>query len=84
VSWERRDPRVWTPVRYVRFPQVCDFCWELIPRSSPGRTTGSRGTKAFFNAALNIWECIPCREEATRADLTRQSELDARKPGGSS
>ena len=78
VRDRRHDPDVWTPVRFVHQPQRCQFCWEVIPRAKPGTTTGTRGTKAFYNAALQVWECMKCREEATRADLARQAELEAR------
>lgn len=67
------DPRLWTPSRYVKHDQQCDFCWNRIPRSKPGSTSGTRGTKAFYNAAFNIWECWPCRQEAARADEAREA-----------
>lgn len=67
------DPRLWTPVRYVHKSQRCDFCWNAIPRARPGSTTGTRGTKAYFNAALGIWECLKCREAAHDADAARMA-----------
>ena len=71
-----RDPEPhWTPVRYVRVAQVCSFCGHTIPAGSPGSTTGTRGTKAYYNAVLNVWECIGCRQEALRA-LGAQLEMD--------
>lgn len=63
-----RDPEpYWMPVRYVNEPQVCSFCGYTIQRASPGSTTGSRGTKAYFNSLTKVWECIGCRQEALRA-----------------
>jgi hypothetical protein len=67
----RGDPTLWTPVRTISYAQVCHFCRAPIARDRPGAKTGTRGTKAFFNRALNLWECMPCREEATRAELAR-------------
>jgi hypothetical protein len=72
-----QDPRRWTPARYVHAHQRCWFCGAHIPRATPGRTTGTRGTKAFFNTAFRLWECCDCRAEATRADLAR---LEPRVP----
>jgi hypothetical protein len=68
----------WTPVRYVRFPQRCDFCWETIPRCKPGNSTGTRGTKAYFNAVRRVWECIACRQEGFRAEAERERMDEAR------
>ena len=65
------DPRLWMPVRTVSYAQACHFCGAGIPRDRPGAKTGTRGTKAFYNRALNLWECMACREEATRAELAR-------------
>jgi hypothetical protein len=61
----------WTPVRYIRNARRCDFCGIEIPAGSPGATRGTRGTKAYFNPHRNVWECMPCRSEATRADFIR-------------
>ena len=61
----------WTPVRTVRADVECSFCNNLILRTAPGRRTGERGTKAFYNAVLREWECIPCRIEAGRANEER-------------
>jgi len=66
------DPRLWTPARYITFDQVCHFCGAEIPRAKPGTTTGTRGTKAYINVALGLYECMPCRWEATRAELAGQ------------
>lgn len=64
------DPnRLWTPARYVATPQWCHFCGAFIPRSAPGPRVGDRGTKAYYNSSLRLFECIECRAEATRADL---------------
>ena len=76
----RKDPAVWIPVRFVSREQECQFCWEKIPRAHPGRSTGTRGTKAWFNPALDAWECLTCRSLATDADLARQ-ELEAKARG---
>jgi hypothetical protein len=65
------DPRLWTPARYIHGHQRCHFCGEHIPPARPGATTGTRGTKAFVNIALGLFECMPCRAEATRAELAQ-------------
>jgi hypothetical protein len=77
VILNRPDPRLWTPVRTVSYHQACHFCGAGIPKDRPGATTGTRGTKAFYNRGLNLWECMACRVEATRAELARQ---EAREP----
>lgn len=59
------DPTYWMPVRFVSHEQECDLCWAIIPKASPGRSTGTRGTKAWYNAAFGIWECIKCRQLVT-------------------
>lgn len=61
----------WIPVRYVAHDQQCQFCGERIPKGSPGSRVGERGTRAWWDKAHDVWECIPCREEATRAELAR-------------
>lgn len=66
------NPVLWTPARYVHSDQRCAFCGAHIPRSKPGSRVGDRGSKAFYNAALQRFECLDCRAEATRADLTAQ------------
>jgi hypothetical protein len=73
----RPDPALWTPVRTISYAQRCHFCRAGIARDRPGSRTGERGTKAFFNRALNLWECIACREEATRAELARQAPRES-------
>lgn len=63
-----RDPEpFWTPARYVHAPQVCSFCGCTIPAGAPGTTTGTRGTRAYFNGLLKVWECMGCHQEALRA-----------------
>jgi len=64
---------LWTPVRYVHQPQTCDFYWSRIAPGKPGSTTGTRGTKAWFCQSRNVWECLECRSEATRAQIARES-----------
>lgn len=66
------NPELWTPARYVHSDQRCAFCGAHIPRSKPGTRVGDRGSKAFYNAALQRFECIDCRAEATRADIAGQ------------
>lgn len=68
----RHPGELWTPVRYVSRNQVCDFCWCTIPKGSPGNSAGTRGTRAWFNHYLGIWECLECRTEAVRAELMRE------------
>lgn len=61
----------WRPVRFVREPQQCYLCWVRIPKASPGAKSGTRGTKAFYEPNLRLWECLGCREEQGRAELAR-------------
>lgn len=61
------------PVRFIRFPQTCRFCWRDIPPGRPGTRTGERGTKAYFDPTTREWECIPCHDELTRANLAREA-----------
>ena len=63
------DPRLWTPARYIAHDTRCHLCGADIARTKPGATTGTRGTKAFFNATLGLFECMDCRLEGTRAEL---------------
>lgn len=68
------DPELrWTPVRYVEKSQTCTFCGFEILKASPGNTIGTRGTKAYFNSLTREWECIPCRNEAVRAQIARDN-----------
>mgnify|MGYP001597997964 CR=1 FL=1 len=66
------EAELWTPARYISMSQICWFCHAHIPRDRPGARVGDRGTKAFFNSARRLWECTPCRVEATRAFLVCQ------------
>ena len=63
------ERKTWTPVRFIRDPQVCAFCWQIIPNGRPGSTTGSRGTKAWYCPEHRVYECLGCRSEATDAEL---------------
>lgn len=69
-----RLPEPWTPVRYLRTPQVCHLCFHRIPAHAPGSTSGSRGTHCFFlpKALLRdvdgrrllgpgLFECVRCK-----------------------
>jgi hypothetical protein len=71
---------VWIPIRFVREEVRCWFCHARIPKASPGSTTGTRGTKAWWDKATNRWECLPCHDEGTRAQIARD-ELDDLKRG---
>lgn len=75
-----RDPEpFWMPVRFVPDGVTCDFCRFVIPRSFPGRRTGERGTKAYFNSLMRVYECIGCRQDELRAQSARlDAELAAR------
>ena len=65
---QRSDPEpFWMPTRTIAHDQECSFCGRTIRRAHPGNTTGTRGTKAYYNAMLREWECIDCRQEALRA-----------------
>lgn len=61
----------WTPVRYVPDGIWCDCCDERITRAAPGRTTGTRGTKAYFCKQIGQWECMRCRAIGERCDRAR-------------
>lgn len=50
----------WTPVRFVRQSHVCHLCWNTIVPGSPGKRVGERGTKAYYEPNLNLWECLQC------------------------
>jgi len=75
-----RDPEPhWVPARYVHADQVCSFCGFTIFAGSPGTAAGTRGTKAYFNGMLNIWECMPCRQEALRAQGAQLEQDNPRR-----
>jgi hypothetical protein len=73
----------WQAVRFVHQDQTCALCWDRIAKGSPGSSTGSRGTRAWFLPAARLtcaitgrvilgpglWECLPCHDELTRAEL---------------
>lgn len=56
----------------------CDFCWEEIPRDKPGSSRGTRGTKAWYNPARRVYECLGCRSEGFRAEEVRE-RMDAER-----
>lgn len=64
---------IWTPVRFVPPGVSCDFCWRAIPRGAPGRSTGTRGTKAYYSAKRRVYECLSCHDELTRVELGQVS-----------
>jgi len=78
MIWGHGDLELWTPARYVAMHQRCSFCGAPIMRDKPGARVGDRGTKAFFNSARKLWECTPCRMEATRAEMARMDPHEAR------
>jgi hypothetical protein len=65
---------LWTPVRFVRSIQTCSFCFEEIPTGSPGNSTGTRGTRAYYCARRSAWLCLACKSEYTRSDIAREEE----------
>lgn len=72
-AWSRppqlHDPEpYWMPIRYVHEDVLCAFCGNLILRTAPGRRTGERGTKAYFNRLTREFECIGCRQEGIRVE----------------
>ena len=69
----------WIPARTISQRQRCDFCGCDIPRAKPGNTTGSRGTKAWFNPDRRVWECCDCRSEGFRAEAEREKLDEARR-----
>lgn len=69
----------WTPARFVPEGVVCDFCWQDIPKASPGHKSGTRGTKAFYNPDRAVWESMGCRLEGSRAEGEREKLDDARR-----
>ena len=62
---------VWTPVRSISADQQCYFCWCRIARGKPGRSTGDRGTKAFYCHEARLWQCLECHAEHVRAEIAR-------------
>ena len=74
---QRDDPeKHWTPARYIREVQECSFCGFTIPPAKPGASSGTRGTKAYFNTLTKEWECVPCRREAVEAQLAGAKEVE--------
>ena len=73
---------VWTPARTIASDQRCYFCFGSIPRGSPGRRTGDRGTKAFYCHTARLWQCLECHAEHVRAEIARDA-LERRPPPGS-
>ena len=74
MRFEDHPAEKWTPARHVPTGVYCDFCNCWIRKASPGNSTGSRGTKAWYNAYRKVWECLGCRTEAMRADFARAVE----------
>ena len=76
--WQAVPPRppedAWIPVRYILHDETCSNCGFRIARASPGASKGTRGTKAWWNKAANVWECLECRSEAVRALKARHEE----------
>ena len=62
------SPEPWTPARYIRFAQICESCGSTIAVQSPGTSTGTRGTKAFFSPLRRAWQCLHCRTELCRCE----------------
>jgi hypothetical protein len=71
--WDHPAER-WSPVRFVPRGVTCGFCRVDIPAGSPGRTRGTRGTRAYYNAHRRIYECIGCRTEGIRAEEAGRAE----------
>jgi len=58
---DRVKPERWAPVRHVPRGVACDFCWRAI----------AKGARAEHCPTRNVYECLPCREEAARAEAMR-------------
>lgn len=82
MRFEDHPAEYWTPVRYMQHDAVCDFCRFKIPRGSPGRSRGTRGTRCWWNAFRKVYECLDCRTEAVRADIARHAQRDAKRAQG--
>jgi hypothetical protein len=76
----------WIPVRYVHHEVACCSCFESIPRGAPGARVGERGTRAWMLKGAvvtnvrgqvilgpTLFECCPCHDEGTRAELATQA-----------
>jgi hypothetical protein len=61
----------WVPVRYVKNEVRCDFCGRRIPKGAPGNSTGTRGTRCWWNMLRRVYECLDCRTEGFRAEEAR-------------
>lgn len=68
----------WIPVRFVRVEVRCDFCKHRIPVGSPGRKTGTRGTRCWWNKVRRVYECLDCRTDGFRAEEARHDHDRAR------
>ena len=68
---------LWNPARYIMQSQVCVDCGIRIPKASPGTSSGTRGTKAFFSPDRKAWRCEACMEDASKCDLARETLREA-------
>lgn len=52
----------WRHAREHLRDEVCELCWKPIPKFTPGHTSGTRGTKAFYEPVLRLWRHRECHE----------------------
>lgn len=76
MTFDQHPAEKWIPVRFLRQAVVCSFCRCTVWAGSPGHTTGTRGTRVWWNQWRNEYECMPCRSEAVRAGIAFDVEQD--------
>ncbi len=69
---------IWTPIRFVRSLHICESCGETILLGSPGSSTGTRDTRAFWTKPRDAWRCLRCHTEIGRMDRARDACVGCR------
>jgi hypothetical protein len=72
------EAEAWTPIRFVRSLHQCESCKATILLGSPGSSTGTRGTRAFWTKQRDAWRCLSCHTEITRSDRAREACVGCR------